>query len=76
MYQPSVVEVTSQQLIDRGLSFVEIQAYCQKHQAMLSGFMPETMWDVEQRAHTYRLCVRMRKWYAMNSTISLFDEKY
>jgi DUF438 domain-containing protein len=69
MYVPSVVEVTAQQLLDRGISFEEIQEFCQKHQAMLSGWMPTTMADVESRAHTYRLCVRMRAFYARESTL-------
>jgi hypothetical protein len=69
MYMHSGVNVTAQQLLDRNLSLEEIQAYAQKHQAMLSGWMPETMADVESQAHTYRLCVRMRAFYARESTL-------
>jgi len=69
MYVPSGVEVYAQQLLDRDLPFEEIQEFCRQHQAMLSGWMPETMTDVESQAHTYRLCVRMRAFYAQESTL-------
>ena len=64
MYMHSGVNVTAQQLLDRNLSLEEIQEYAHKHQAMLNGWMPETMEEVEHQAHTYRRCVALREWYA------------
>ena len=69
MYQPDGIEICAQRFLDRGLSWEEIQEFCERHQTMLCNWMPETMADVEYRAHTYRLCRRNQEWYAMNSTL-------
>ena len=71
MYQSTVVGICAQRFLDNDLSWEEIRTYCERHQTMLSNWVPETMADVEDRAHTHRLCIRMREWYTMNSTLGV-----
>lgn len=62
MWQFTVIDVFCHRVIEQGLDLDEIQTLAQKHATMLEKWEPKTMRDVEVRARTYKLCVRMKNW--------------
>ncbi len=57
------IDVFCHQAIERGDSWEEIQALCQRRSTMLCQWMPETMDAVRLRARNHRHTVAMREWY-------------
>ena len=63
MYSLNSIDAFCHQAIERGDSWEEIQALCQRRSTMLCQWSPETMDDVRLRARTHRHSTAMRRWY-------------